>query len=363
MLHGLGAHTGGRLMPQTTPQLPPAPAFTVGLDVGDRHTQLCVLDGAGVTCEVARIATTPAALAYRFQAHPRLRIVLETGTHSPWIDRQLRAWGHETIVANARRLRLISENAVKSDHVDAETLARLGRLDPQLLAPIQHRQATTQCHLAQLRARDALVRTRTLLINHVRGAVKSFGARLPRSSAESFPQRAAPALPEDLAPILTPLLEQIRALTAHIRGAETALARLAAQYPATQQLRQVSGVGPVTALAYVLVLETPTRFATGRHVGAYLGLTPGRAQSGRADPQRRITKQGDALLRRLLVGSAQYILGPFGPDCALRRWGHGLAARGGQNGKKRAVVAVARKLAALLHHLWLTGAPYAPLHA
>ncbi len=350
-------------MTQTMRSPSPAPALTVGLDVGDRHTQLCVLDREGQTCEVARIATTPAAFAYRFQTQPRLRIVLETGTHSPWIDRQLRTWGHETIVANARRLRLISENVVKSDHVDAETLARLGRLDPQLLAPIQHRQAVTQVHLTQLRARDALVRTRTLLINHVRGRGESVGARLPRSSAESFPKRATPALPPELAPILTPLLEQITTLTAQIRTSEQALARLAAHYPATQRLRQVAGGGPVTALAYVLVLETPTRFATGRRAGAYLGLTPGRAQSGQADPQRRLTKQGDALLRRLLVGSAQYILGPFGPDCALRRWGLALATRGGANAKKRAVIAVARKLAALLHHLWLTDATYVPLPA
>jgi len=341
----------------------PAPAWTVGLDVGDRVTHVCVLDAAGAVVEQARLATTPTAMAQRFAGRPRQRVVLETGTHAPWLARQLRAAGHEVLVANARRVRLISENVAKRDAVDAETLARLGRLDPQLLAPVASRTEATQVQLAQVRARDALVRTRTLLINHVRGAVKSLGGRCPRASAESFARHAAPALPAALDAVLTPVLTEIQALTTAIRTAEAALAPLAEAQPATARLRQVPGVGLLTALTYVLVLEDPMRFRSGRHVGAYLGLTPGRAQSGARDPQQRITKQGDRLLRRLLVGSAQYVLGPFGPDTALRRWGLTLAVRGGRSAKKRAVVAVARKLAALLHTLWTTGAPYVPLPA
>lgn len=352
-------------MTQTTSLAIPAPVLglTIGLDVGDRYTSLCVIDAAGDVEERARLRTTADALARRFQQHPPVRVVLETGTHSPWIDRQLRAWGHETIVANARRLRLISENATKADDVDAETLARVGRLDPHLLAPIRHRTEATQVHLARVRARDALVRTRTLLINHVRGAVKSLGARLPSASAESFARQARPALPAVLAPILGPVVTQVQALTDQIRGCDAELERVArADYPVTRVLRQVAGVGPVTSLAYVLVVEDPARFRNGRDVPAYIGLTPGRAQSGTADPQQRITRRGDALVRRLLVSSAQYILGPFGPDTDLRRWGLTLAARGGRNAKKRAVVAVARKLAVLLHVLWTTGAVYEPLH-
>lgn len=352
-------------MTQTTATTTQTPAggLTIGLDVGDRYTSLCVLDAVGGVEERARIRTSAEALARRFRDHPPVRVVLETGTHSPWIDRQLRAWGHETIVANARRLRLISENVTKRDDVDAETLARVGRLDPQLLAPIQHRTEATQVHLARLRARDALVRTRTLLINHVRGAVKSLGGRLPSASAESFASRALPELPPSLTTVLGPVLTQVQGLTDHIRLCDADLERVARQeYPATRLLRQVAGVGPVTSLGYVLVVEDPARFRDGRRVAAYVGLTPGRAQSGTSDPQQRITKRGDALLRRLLVGSAQYILGPFGPDSDLRRWGLALAARGGQNAKKRAVVAVARKLAALLYFLWTTGATYEPLH-
>ena len=254
------------------------------------------------------------------------------------------------------------ENDSKDDRVDAEYLARVGRLDPALLKPITHRGEAAQADLAVLSSRDVLVRTRTLLINHTRGVVKAMGGRLPRCSAESFARRVGPHVPPALRPALAPVLAQLQQLTAAIRGVDREVERRCAeQYPATAQLRQVSGVGPVTALAYVLVLEDPRRFARSRAVGAYLGLRPRRSQSGERDPQLGITKGGNPFLRRLLVQGAQYILGPRGPDCDLRRHGERIAARGGKNAKKRAVIAVARKLAVLLHHLWISGAVYEPL--
>jgi transposase len=338
------------------------PKLTIGLDLGDRFTQLCAVDVHGQVMATDRLRTTPAALERRFGGLPRCRLVLEVGTHSPWVSRLLEQLGHEVLVANARQVRLIYGSDRKSDRVDAETLARLGRLDPALLKPIRHRGAEAQADLAQLRARDALVRTRTLLINHVRGAVKAWGARLPASSAPAFVMKAAPGVPRDLRDALGPLLELIATLTREIRGMEHQLERLAAErYPETQRLRQPSGVGLLTALCYVLTLEDPGRFRQSRAVGPYLGLCPRRDQSGGRDAQLRITQRGDAMLRRLLVSGAQYILGPFGPDTDLRRWGLRLAARGGKNAKKRAVVAVARKLATLLHRLWVSGAAYQPL--
>jgi len=340
------------------------PKVTIGLDLGDRFTQLCALDAHGRVVATTRLRTTPAAFERHFAGHPRSRIVLEVGTHSPWASRVLQRLGHEVLVANARQLRLIYGSDRKSDRGDAETLARLGRLDPALLKPIRHRGAEAQADLAQLRARDALVRTRTLLINHVRGAVKAWGARLPASSAPAFATRAAPGLPPALRAALGPLLELIATLTHEVRGMERQLERLATErYPETARLRQPSGVGLLTALCYVLTLEDPGRFHQSRAVGPYLGLCPRRDQSGGRDAQLRITKRGDAMLRRLLVSGAQYILGPFGPDTDLRRWGLRLAARGGKNAKKRAVVAVARKLATLLHRLWVSGAVYQPLRA
>jgi transposase len=214
-----------------------------------------------------------------------------------------------------------------------------------------------------LRSRDAIVRSRTLLINHARSIVKSSGARLPSCSADSFAHKVPPDIPETLHPALLPILETIASLTQQIREYDRRIEQLCQdQYPETKLLRKISGVGPLTALGYILTLENPDRFHRSRDVGPAIGLVPRRDQSGDQDPQLRITKTGDAYLRRLLVGSAQYILGPFGPDCDLRRWGLKLTERGGKNAKKRAVVGVARKLAILLHHLWKTGEVYDPFN-
>jgi transposase len=213
-----------------------------------------------------------------------------------------------------------------------------------------------------LRAREALVRCRTRLVNHVRSAVKGTGARLPRCSTAAFGKRMAAGLPQEVRESLLPLLEEITSLTAAIRAFDRRLATLAQQrYPQTELFHPVKGVGVHTALAFVLALEDPGRFRSSRAVGSFLGLRPRRRQSGDRDPQLRITKGGDEMARRLLVTAAQYILGPFGPDTDLRRFGLRLAARGGKAAKKRAVVAVARKLAVLLHHLWVTGEAYEPL--
>jgi transposase len=164
-------------------------------------------------------------------------------------------------------------------------------------------------------------------------------------------------------PALGPILEQIGSLTQRIRDYDRRLEAISKdRYPETELLRQVEGIGPLTALAFVLTLEDPHRFEKSRSVGAYLGLVPARDQSGDRDPQRRISKEGDEMLRRLLVGSAHYTLGPFGSDSDLRRHGEKIASRGGKNAKKRAAVAVARKLSVLLHHLWVTGEVYDPLH-
>jgi transposase len=336
---------------------------TVGLDLGDRMSHFVILDGSGQVVEEGRVATGEPALRKRFSGCERMRIALETGTHSPWISRLLKDWGHEVIVANSRKLRLIYENRRKNDRVDAMYLARLARLDPQLLWPIRHRGPEAQKGLALLRSRDALVEVRTRLINHARGLVKSLGQRLPSCNSEAFVRKVLVALPESLRPGLLPVMEMITSLNAQIKTLDLQLEALTNDvYLETKLLRQVSGVGPITSLAYVLILEDPGRFAMSRSVGSYVGLTPGSRKSGNSDPQMRITKEGDELLRRLLVTSAQYILGPFGPDTDLRRFGQRVASRGGKNAKKRAVVAVARKLAILLHHLWRSGEVYEPLY-
>jgi transposase len=341
------------------------PKVTAGLDLGDKYSYLCLIDtDSGEVIEEGRLRTTPEAFRRRFASErPPMRIALETGTHSPWVSRLLEGLGHEVLVANARKLRLIYSNKRKTDEVDAENLARLARVDPKLLYPLKHRGEDSQAHMAIIRSRQALVDCRTQLVNHLRGAVKSFGARLPKCPARSFHKRAQEHIPKALMPALEPVLEQIASLTERIRDYDLKLEAISEEhYPETELLRQVEGIGPLTALTFVLTIEDPYRFEKSRSVGAYLGLVPARDQSGERDTQRRISKEGDETLRKLLVGSAHYILGPFGSDSDLRRHGEKIASRGGKNSKKRAAVAVARKLCVLLHRLWVSGEIYDPLH-
>jgi transposase len=339
------------------------PPTTAGLDLGDKYSYLCLLDQhSGEVIEEGRLRTTPEALKRRFASERPMRIAIEAGTHSPWVSRLLEECGHEALVANARKLRLIYSNKRKPDEVDAENLARLARVDPKLLYPLKHRGEESQAHMAIVRSREALVSARTQLVNHVRGAVKSFGARLPKCPAVSFHNKAPEHIPEALLPALGPILETIGSLTRRIRQYDRRLEAIAEEhYPETELLRQVEGFGPLTALTFVLTVEDPYRFEKSRSVGAYLGLVPARDQSGDRDPQRRISKEGDEMLRKLLVSGAHYVLGPFGSDSDLRRHGEKIAARGGKNAKKRAVVAVARKLSVLLHSLWISGEVYEPL--
>jgi transposase len=346
-----------------------AKASFVGLDLADKQSTFVGINGGGVVVAEGKVTTTATGLKRAFAGQHRCRIAIEVGTHSPWVSLLLLEMGHEVIVANPRQVALIYRNKRKSDQIDATTLARLARSDPELLHPIKHRGKQAQVDLAVLRARDGLVAARTQLVNLARGMVKSFGERLPECSTDAFHRKAAAALPSALGPALSPVLEQIGALTASIKKYDQEIeVIIAARYPEALVLRQVKGVGPITALAYVLTIEDPRRFVTSRDVGAYLGLIPGRRQTGASDPEMHITKAGDPFCRKLLVQGAQYILGPFGVDSDLRRWGlrlagtpEGTTRKGSKQRKKRAVVAVARKLAVLLHALWTNGEVYEPL--
>ncbi len=337
------------------------PNVTIGLDLGDRMSRTYEVDAGGVCLREATVPTTETGITQYFAKRARCRVVIEVGTHSPWVSRMLEQLGHETIVANPSAMFGGGRRRRRNDRLDARFLARQGRADVELLYPIQHRSADAQRDLEHLRARDQLVAVRTKLINHVRGAVKSRGGRLSRCSAEAFAKRAAVELPDVLADAVTPLLDVIADLTRRIAAADQQVAVLIRErHPVAQRLQQPAGVGPLTALAYVLLIEDPRRFHKSRDVGAYFGLVPRLDESGDAAPQLRISKAGDALGRRLLVSASQYILGPFGPDCDLRRHGMAIAQRGGKNAKKRAVIAVARKLAVMLHHLWVSADAYDP---
>jgi len=328
------------------------PQWSVGLDLGDRTSRYAIVDDDGELIAQGECRNTPAGLAKIFAEMPPSRIALETGSQSGWIARELMKLGHEALVANARELRGIWGSVRKNDRRDAVKLARYARLDPALLHPTRVRSAQAQLELSELRVRDALVRARTLLVNAARGLSKTHGERLPKTSTKSFALRAAAELTEQLAAVLEPLFSQIAALSERITAADRSLAQAAKQDPSAARLMTVPGVGPLTALTFVHTLEDPGRFRHSREVGAYLGLTPRQAQSGSRDPQLPISKAGDVRLRRLLVQCAHRILGPFGQDSSLRRWALLLASRGGPAGRKRAIVALARKLAVVLHRLW-----------
>jgi transposase len=308
------------------------------------------------------VATTKKGMAQTFGALGHCRIALEVGTHSPWVSRLLKSFGHEVIVANARQVKLISESTRKDDKLDARTLARLARVDPELLRPIRHRSEQAQLNLMRIRVRAGLVEARTGLVNAARGLAKALGERLPKCDADNLNVKQMKCLPAPLQAALKPLLEEVESLTEKIHACDEGIEQMAReQYPETELLRQVSGVGTLIALTFVLTIEDPERFAKSREVGCYVGLRPKRSNSGERQPQLGISKEGDIYLRKLLVQGAHCILGRRGPDTDLQRWGLKLAARGGKNAKKRAIVAVARKLAILLHRLWVTGEVYEPL--
>jgi transposase len=339
-----------------------AQKLTIGLDLGDRSSWYCVLNETGEVLLEQKLATTPKAMKEVFGGMPRSRIALETGMHSPWVSRLLSELGHEVIVAHARNVRLIGESRRKDDRFDAHTLARLARIDPELLGPVRHRSRKAQADLTVIRARAGLVRARTSLINTARGLTKSYGERLRGCSPRKVNRELAEGLSPELQSALQPLLNEIESLSEGIREYNERVKQIAAQsYPEVARLEQVKGVGTLIALTYVLTLEDPRRFRKSRDVGCYVGLQPGHRNSGQSEPQMHISKEGDPYLRTLLVQGAHHILGPFGADSDLRRWGLKLAERGGKNGKKRAVIATARKLAVLLHRLWVSGEAYEPL--
>jgi transposase len=357
------------MMPKTAEQLQTISAttrnssLTIGIDLGDQWSQFCLLDANGTVCEEGRVRSTRSAFQARFGALTPARIALETGTHSLWASELLADLGHEVIVAHVREVRAITGSHSKSDQVDARKLARYARVDPEILHPVRLRDSDQQRDLVLVRARAALVRARSLLINSVRGLVKPFGYRVSSCDADCFANYCREELPREMQDSLGPVVEQIAQLTGHIQDYEKQIgAVMAEKYPDAAPLRSVFGVGPVTALTFVLTLADPQRFAQSRHVGCYLGLRPQRSQSGERDPQLGITKAGNPYLRWLLVECAHRLLRIDAPDSALKGWGQKLCERGGKNAKKRAIVAVARKLAVLLHKLWVTQQRWEPLY-
>jgi len=335
-----------------------------GLDLGDKHSVVTVMDLDGEIVERKKIRTSVAAFERYFQAWARMRVVFEAGSPANWTYRLLERLEHEPLMADTHRLALITQSLSKDDRNDSERLAELGLRMPEMLNAVEPCSLETQNDRAVLKAREALVEVRTKLINGVRGTLKSFGLRLPAMSSPTFAKKAGSLLPEELRDVLRPLLLMVQHASDEIRRYDKRIEELAeTKYPQTKRMRTANGVGAITSLAFVLNLDNdPNRLRHSRDAGARVGLRPKRRDSGERSPELGITKTGDPMMRRLLVQCAQYILGHRGKDSALRRWGLGLAARGGKSAKRKAVVAVARKLAVLLHVLWQRDVDFEPFY-
>ena len=279
-----------------------------------------------------------------------ITVALETGTHSAWISHCLEQRGYEVIVAHARDLAFIYKGDKKSDRIDAEKLARVARADKKLLHPVRLMSKTRQEALLAIKARDLLMKERTCIVNAIRGFVRSLGIDDAEYSIETISKMYS-VLPKEIRQNLRGLFSVLTAINNNISSYDKRLKKIAEEYPETKILQQVKGVGPIIALSFALIISDPNRFSS-KECASYLGLVPKRDQSGETDKQLGITKSGNKLLRRLLVQGAQYIMGPFGEDCDLRDFGNRIAQRGGRIAKKKATIAVARKLAITMLALW-----------
>lgn len=323
-----------------------------GIDVHVSYSQICVLDEEGEVMETSRLRTSRPALTKFFSRRDQMRIVLEAGGSSPWVSRLIEELGHEVIVCSPRRVRLIAESTLKNDRVDAEVLARLLRMDPVFLKPIRHRSEKAQLLRSKLLVRRSLVEARTKWINTVRGLLRGFGHRVSGKAPHTFAERVdRMKLSDELRQVIEPLLKQIDLLSGEIKRRDEDLESMAQEIPAVNHLRQIPGVGPLTALFFVLSIDDPHRFKRSRDVAAFFGLRPSMRESGGTSRYGRITKEGDPEMRRLLVQAAHAMM-LTRADCALKHWALEVE---GRRGKGKRSVALARKLAVLMHHMWVTG--------
>ena len=337
--------------------------YGLGLDISDRTLMACLRAPDGSTVEESTIPTTPNVVGLYLQRLKELQpvVALETGTHSNWIYDLVKAAGFEKVImADARMLKVIFHSTKKTDRLDAQVLARLAQSCPELLHGIRPRGEQARQDRRLLSARYASVQSRTRLITHARGIVKSAGARLVGCNTNTFP-KLVDAVPENLRQALAPLFDAIAQLNTTIAAYDKLIEARCAGDAVIERLIQVGGVGPITALAFVSAIEDPTRFRRNRTVSSYIGLRPRVDNSGKIQKQLSITKAGDGYLRQLLVQCAHVVLSKRTPESDLKRWGRSIAESGGKRGKRRAAVAVARKLSVLLLALWKTGADYKPI--
>lgn len=325
-----------------------------GLDVSDKATHVCVVDAGGTVLLRDVVASDPDALAKWLERHcPDLfRVVLETGPLSTFLYHGLAERNVPVECICARHAKgVLSTRVNKSDIHDAEGLAQLARTG--WFKRVHMKASATHIDRAALRIRGQLVGTRLAMCNQLRGLLKLFGLRL---GSVRTPGRRADRLTAlfrqrpDLEALFAPLVSSIDMLEEQLRACNRLLEGRASGDPVCARLMSVPGVGPITALTYAASIEDPRRFARSEDVGAYAGLVPRRSQSGERDIRSGISKAGDPALRRALYEAANILLSRVKRPFALQQWGRAIAET---KGNRRARTAVARKLAVLLHSLWL----------
>ena len=325
----------------------------VGLDVSDKSTHLCVVDGSGAIMWSGACATDPEVIAKTLKVRARgvQRVILETGPLSAFLYHGLVERDVPVTCVCARHAKgVLSARVNKSDPHDAEGLAQMARTG--WFKAVRIKAEATHMERARLKIREQLIAARQAIAGQLRGLLKLFGLRLgqvttPGKRRERL--RMLFAQKPELEPILAPLIESLEALEVQIARSSKELAAQAAADPVTARLMTVPGVGPITALVFKSSIEDPERFSRGEDAGAFAGLAPRRNPSGERDYKGRISRAGDPMLRKALYEAANVLLGRVKRPCALRDWGMKLAET---KGPKRARVAVARKLAVLLHRLW-----------
>jgi len=330
----------------------------VGLDVSQKMTAICVVDGVGLRLWRGQCPTVPERIAdmVRRQAGDGARIGIETGAMTPWLVHELRNVGLDVVCLDARHARAALKMQInKTDQNDAEGLAQIVRTG--WFRAVHVKSFDSHRVRALLGARTQLVGMTTRLSNHIRGVLKTFGLLPGAMRGLPFDRKVEALLVEhaDVALIVQPMLVAWRQLRVQIKAFDKAIRKLVRSNTTCRLLMSVPGIGVLSALAYVSTVEDPERFARSRSVGAHLGLTPRQYQSGEVDRSGRISKCGDNLARTLLYEAAGVVLSRVKRDSGLKIWAQAIAKRSGSG---KAKVALARKLSVILHSIWRSGQPF-----
>lgn len=329
---------------------------TIGVDVSDRTSKICVMAKDGVARRIVvetTCATTRAGFGEAFAKFDRSwPVVFETGTHCRWMDSHLRSLGFKTFVANPAKVKLITGSNCKSDRGDARKLARLALADVGLLNPVRLRGERHQQMLRFHEARQLLMGQRTALINQIRNFAKSSGFRLPDCSTERFHDLDRSSWTAEFEQTVWPMMDMVKAVNMKLAAYDSMIGRLAEEPEFKAQVEramEVYGVGVVGSTALVAAIGGDvSRFGRARDVAPYLGLVPKRSQSGESDPQLGMTKAGNGLVRKVLVECANVVMKANSRDTDLKLKGLRISTRGGGISRKKAKVAVARGLAVLM---------------